>query len=348
MKRRPRSDKLLAVLGEYSRILLVTHDNPDPDGIASCWALLRLVQEKLHKNVRAVAGGAIVRAENRRLVELLRPPLELVERVTADDETAIVMVDCSPAGMNHVLEQAMRAPVAVIDHHQPTGRRFRVRYRDIRPRFAATATIVSRYLRDQGVEPDTALATALVYAIRTDAIGKARFSRSDQHVVSWLHNWASVRLLADIENAPLTRHYYADLLLALENTLVYDRVGLCFLPQAAGSEIVGEVADLLIRCEQLDQVLCAAVVGHDVVVSVRTSADGGDAARLVRAVLSGLGNGGGHEHRAGGKLALAAQGKRISDELQTELRGRWLAVCHVRQQRGTRLVARREIARHLD
>ena len=46
-----------------------------------CWALITLVRAKLNKPARAVAGGAIVRAENRRLMELLNPPIEFVEHV---------------------------------------------------------------------------------------------------------------------------------------------------------------------------------------------------------------------------------------------------------------------------
>jgi hypothetical protein len=62
--------------------------------------------------------------------------------------------------------------------------------------------------------------------------------------------------------------------------------------------------------------------------------------------LSGIGQGGGHAHRAGGKIVLKERGG-SRDDLQDDLRNRWLAACHIERQRGTRLVAKREIVKHL-
>ena len=56
-----KSDELLQTLRGYDRILVVMHDNPDPDAIASGWGVEVLIQEKLGIPVRLVGGGAIVR-----------------------------------------------------------------------------------------------------------------------------------------------------------------------------------------------------------------------------------------------------------------------------------------------
>jgi nanoRNase/pAp phosphatase (c-di-AMP/oligoRNAs hydrolase) len=342
-----RSDRFLEALAEFERALVVTHDNPDPDALASGWALGTLVTQRLGRPARLVAGGAIVRAENTRMVELLKPPIELVEGVEIEEDSAVVFVDCAPTSTNHLLSELDLRPVAVIDHHQHVGPRYRARFRDVRTNVAASATIATQYLREQGIEPTGELATALLYAIHTDALGWPAFTRTDQRMISWLSPLANLNRLADIQSAPLDRAYYADLLLAMENTFVYDGSALCFLPQANGPEIVGEVADLLIRAADLRRVLCGAVVGGDVLVSVRTTADGGDASELVHRVLGGLGHGGGHRNRAGGKVSAPARSPRLGEELQGELRNRWLKACRVDQQRGTRLVARKEILQHL-
>jgi nanoRNase/pAp phosphatase (c-di-AMP/oligoRNAs hydrolase) len=281
------------------------------------------------------------------MMELLNPPFEFVENIDLNPATAVVMIDCLPAAANHILGAGDVRPVAVIDHHAPHSSRFRVRFRDVRPKLAATATILAQYLREQGVEPTPELATGLVYAIRTDASGRSDFSRTDQAVARWLGTWVDHGKLSDIEKAPLVREYYADLLLALENTFVYGDTALCFLPQAGNAEIVGEVADLLIRCRDVNRTLCGAVVGADLLVSVRTSEQGGDAHNLVTKTLAGLGHAGGHQHRAGGKVAGAAKGNHVSEDLQAELRKRWLQTCGVDQQRGSRLVAPRQILENL-
>jgi nanoRNase/pAp phosphatase (c-di-AMP/oligoRNAs hydrolase) len=347
-KRTRRSDRLLQVLADFDRYLIVTHDSPDPDAIASACALAPLLEQRLKKPVRVVAGGAVTRGENLRMLELLKLPIDFVDEIDATDpRMAIILVDSAPTAANHLLAKSGVDPVAVIDHHRQQGRQYRVRFRDIRPNVAATATIIAQYLREQDLPPSTDIATALWYGIRTDAIGLPRMSVVDQRTVVWLMRFADHSKLADIENAPLSRDYYSDLLLAIKSTFVYGDAALCFLPRAATPEIVGEVADLLIRCRDINRLMCAAALGGDVLLSVRTTDAGGDATELMRKAVEGLGYGGGHRRRAGGKLVAAPRADRVTEDLQTELRGRWLRACGIESQRGSRLVTRRDILEDL-
>jgi nanoRNase/pAp phosphatase (c-di-AMP/oligoRNAs hydrolase) len=342
-----RSTQLLTALKDFERILVVTHDNPDPDAIASGWALSWLIREKLGKPVRLIGGGTIIRAENRHMVKLLNAPIELVEELEARKGDAAVLVDCSSTMSNHLLCSCGLQPIGVIDHHQVRGPRTRLAFCDIRPRVAASATIVASYLKDERLEPPGDLATALLYGIQTETQGsETHYSPLDRRMVTWLVRFADPGKLAEIENAPLPPEYFSDLVLALQSTFVYDEAAICFLPRAEGPETVAEVADLLIRCEDIQQVLCGAIVGDDLFVSVRTDRDAGNAADLVIETLAGLGLSGGHEHRAGGKIRLS-QCPLAGELLTDELRNRWLAVCGSDRQRGTRLVARREIVKNL-
>jgi hypothetical protein len=93
--------------------------------------------------------------------------------------------------------------------------------------------------------------------------------------------------------------------------------------------------------------LCATTWNQDVLLSVRTDKTGGNARELLREAIAGLGHGGGHPHRAGGKLFAAAPGAERLDELRNELRDRGLRACGVSYRRGERLVATHEIMQHL-
>ncbi|HOB74152.1 MAG TPA: DHH family phosphoesterase [Phycisphaerae bacterium] len=346
--RRRRSDRFLRALSDFDNVVILTHDNPDPDAIAAGWGLYVLIKERLGKPVRLVAGGAILRAENLRMVELLKPPIELLSKLEVSGQCAVVLEDCQASAVNHLLTSSNLRPTAVIDHHQPVGERLRLRFTDIRPQVTATATIVSQYLREQNIDPRPELATALVYALRTDMQAKqTTFCPADHHAFAWLMHSVDHQKLSDIENAPLSPAYYADLLLALQNTFTYEDTALCFLPRASGPEIIGEVADLLIRREDLRRVLCGAMVKGDVLLSVRTARGNGDASALLQQTLEGLGYGGGHRHRAGGKIDLSRKSDQFSEDLQSLLRSRWLAACGVDQQRGSRLVPRSEILENL-
>jgi hypothetical protein len=343
-QKRKRSDRLLSVLDEYDETTVIMHNNPDPDAIATGWAVLLLVDHRLHKPVHLLGRGPVLRAENVQLLKLLQPPIELVEKISPDARTATVLVDCSPASVNHLLG-GDKAPVAVIDHHESESDGFRIPFRDLRPKVTASASIATEYMREQRFEPPPAVATALLYAIRTEMIGARKaLSRVDHSALRWLSGFAAYDHLFEIENPPLPRYYYEELLLGLDSVLVYAESAVCFLPRITAPEIVGEVADLLIRCDHFKYVLCGGRIGDDFLFSARSKGDKHSALTLMKPVLCGLGNFGGHLHRAGGKISVPMSGM-DSDQLEQAVRTRWLEACGSTVRRGERLVGRKEIMR---
>ena len=335
--KRRRSAELLATLRDYENIAIVTHDNPDPDAIAAGWAIHKLIRKTSKREPQLIGGGDVVRAENRHMMNLVHPPIELMHQFLPKARTAAVLVDCGPKVVGHLLSSPQIEAVAVIDHHL-TGEPPDLPFVDIRPKMAACATMAADYLREQKISPGERLATALLYAIRTETCGNEfHHTRLDRSIILWLTNEANPKWLAEIDNAPLAQNYFGDLSHALRQTMLYGDTAFCLLPQAQGQEIVGEVADLLIRGEAIRRVFCGAAIAGDLFCSVRTQADTDNAARLVKATLNGLGNGGGHSHRAGGKVANFMESN-FEGVLGEELRNRWIAVCNVQDQKGRLLV----------
>jgi nanoRNase/pAp phosphatase (c-di-AMP/oligoRNAs hydrolase) len=330
VKHMKQSDRLLHILRKFHDFLVVMHDNPDPDAIAAGWGIHTLIKKKLGKSVRVVGAGAIVRAENLQMVKLLRPPIELVNEIHIDKRTEAILVDAGSRAKNHLLDRAGVKPIAVIDHHLADTASLNLPFQDNRPGSAASASIVASYLHEQGLEPGPELATAMVYAMRTETRGvTTTYSSLDRSMLAWLTERAEPTLIAEIENAPLSRIYFYDLVSALRETLLFDDAALCFLSQAAGAEIVGEVADLLIRCEDVRRVLCAAIIGTDLLLSARTTVDAGSARALLTVTLADLGAGGGHRHRAGGKIPRAVERVGGVEVLRDELRRKWLTACGI-------------------
>jgi len=72
---------LLKVFGGSRRLLVVIHDNPDPDAIASACALQRLAEEKAGIHSRICCEPIAGRAENRAMIRELRLNLLPVSRV---------------------------------------------------------------------------------------------------------------------------------------------------------------------------------------------------------------------------------------------------------------------------
>jgi nanoRNase/pAp phosphatase (c-di-AMP/oligoRNAs hydrolase) len=128
-----QSERLLTTLANYSSIRIVAHDNPDPDALAAGWGLSVLLRQRLDAEVDLVAGGAIMRAENRHMVELLNPPIRIVDELTPDRDQATVLVDCGLGTTNHLATRGRLHPVAIIDHHLGPQSLEGVAFTDIRP-----------------------------------------------------------------------------------------------------------------------------------------------------------------------------------------------------------------------
>jgi len=68
---------------------------------------------------------------------------------------------------------------------------------------------------------------------------------------------------------------------------------------------------------------------------------------ILRQVVGKLGKAGGHDRRAGGSIRLASTAPSAIDELQAELRRRFLKALKIDDTRGQRLVPLREMLQNL-
>lgn len=331
--------ELIRLVQPYEFVVVITRDTPDADSIAAGWAIKHLLDEESPCETRFIAGGEILRSENRRMVELLRPPLEILDEYFVVDNIALIFVDCGPDDHPHLLDSQLFDPLAVINHHEirPTDCEPKTERRhllpplvDIQTEVAATSTIVTSYLMGLESEPSDALATALLYGIRSESQGcQPTYTDLDRRALEWLVSRANLGLLADIENAPLTKEYFSDFVQALQSCKIFGDSAFCMLPRAECAETIGEVADLLIRHQDLKRVLCAAVYKNRVVLSARTAIGGGNAAALLSATVNGVGRAAGHKYRASGTLAKQTLESAIDHSWQSELQGRWLAACQI-------------------
>jgi hypothetical protein len=73
-------------------------------------------------------------------------------------------------------------------------------------------------------------------------------------------------------------------------------------------------------------------------MSVRTNSDTHSAADLVRRMVRGIGEGGGHRTKAGGNIKLQSDAPAEIDRLRDTLRRRYLRALNIQGTRGQRLV----------
>jgi nanoRNase/pAp phosphatase (c-di-AMP/oligoRNAs hydrolase) len=286
------------------RWLVLTHDNPDPDAIASAAILGRILHNGFKLKVTLGYGGIVGRAENRELVRVLGAKLSHVRRLNAKLYQRFALVDAQPFTGNSQLPNGV-VPDLVFDHHPERHPVPDLPFKDIRPDYGATATVLAEYLEVAGLPPPRSLATAVVYAIRSETQEFGReYSRADKAVYDRLLPRIDRRALARIQNAPLPLSYFHNLHRALENLETVDTLVVSHLGVVEQPDIVPEVADLLLRMEGKTWSLSTGRFGDRVYLSIRTTNSRADAGALMRRLVGRRGKGGGHGMVAGGWIPL--------------------------------------------
>jgi nanoRNase/pAp phosphatase (c-di-AMP/oligoRNAs hydrolase) len=178
--------------------------------------------------------------------------------------------------------------------------------RDIRPSYGATATILTEYLRAAGVELNPKLATALLYGIKSDTqlLGRET-SQRDMNSFAYLHASYSPALLRRIERPALPIDGLRALGRALSQCEVREGIHLLVLGRVR-EDVIPQVADMALQAEGAEWAVAAGIVGSDLVFSVRNVGYVRAAGDVVRAVVEGLGVGGGHRSMAKGIIPLKA------------------------------------------
>jgi nanoRNase/pAp phosphatase (c-di-AMP/oligoRNAs hydrolase) len=305
------------------RLLILTHDNPDPDSIASAVALKHLVKERFGIRATVAYGGMVGRAENRAMLRLLKIKLSPVWRIRMHTYGHIALVDTQPRAGNNSLPGKAKATI-VIDHH-PLRRTTKASLIDVRPEYGAVATILFEYLRACDCKISTALATALFYGIHseTEALGREATDADTQAYLA-LFSMTNKKHLARIERPSLPRSYFNVLGRSLVRASTYRNVVMARLGPVDVPELVAEVADLLVRLERITWSLCLAWHDDRLVLSIRTTNTRARAGRLIQRLVGRRGRAGGHNMLAGGWMDGTGLDEQEREQLEGEIMERFL------------------------
>jgi nanoRNase/pAp phosphatase (c-di-AMP/oligoRNAs hydrolase) len=294
---------LLAILAPAREIVILPHDNPDPDSLASAEGLRAAIRHVLHKPVAVGLSGIIGRSQNRAMVSTLRLELEPIAKLKQQLRETVVLVDTQPGRKNNSLPPDV-TPAAVIDHHPDWGSNQGVPFLDLREGYGATSTIVTEYLQELEVPIRKRLATALFYGITSETRNLGREAQPADIVASqFLYPYVDKRALAEIDTPRLKASYFQLVGEAVESAIVCDDVVISILSEVPYPDAVAELVDLLVRLEGAAWALCAAPCGPYLQVSVRSNDRDARAGEMLACLLPD-GTAGGHGMVAAGRVTL--------------------------------------------
>jgi nanoRNase/pAp phosphatase (c-di-AMP/oligoRNAs hydrolase) len=300
-------ERLCQAAAGVDSLLILTHNNPDPDAVASAVALRELLLQLLRVDSPIAYHGVIGRAENQALVRYLRHPLKPLTDALLDDAGALALVDVQ-AGAGNLTIPPRSSVALVIDHHARQPGSAAAAFSDVRPELGATSTILLEYLREAAIDLPPRLATALFYGIKTNTMGLGR-NTSPADVAAYRHLRPLVdgRALARIEQAQVPPEYFRSFYTALRMARVYAGVVISDLGPLSYPDLTAEMADVLLRLQRAQWVLCMGDHKGTLYLSVRARDPDAGAEPLAQFLVAGEGSAGGQRALAGGQIPLAGR-----------------------------------------
>ncbi|HUF49024.1 MAG TPA: DHH family phosphoesterase [Vicinamibacterales bacterium] len=290
---RARVQQYQRYFADADRVLILLHNEPDPDAMAAGLALRNVLRRTRTTAIIGALQG-VTRPENVRMADLLDIHVELL---TPDDFAAydrIATVDVQP----HYFGGLLPKVDLVVDHH-PEQPGYTAVFKDIRADYGSTCTILTEHLRAVDVSISERTATAMLYAIKSDTLFFARqTNRSDLDAFTYLYPLSDPALIRKMEGAEITLERLEHVTRALATSRLKNRVLSAFVGETTREDFIPYTADFLLQVEDVKWTIVSGIVSGQLIVSVRNLGYSRNAGEFVKATFGDIGNAGGHRAMA--------------------------------------------------
>lgn len=293
--------RLGSILRESTgRMAILTHDNPDPDSIASAVAL-QAIAEAREVEADIVYGGDVGHQENRAFVNLLgidllsrneAPPLEeygliaLVDRV--DDAPAEVGVDVD----------------VFIDHHE-IDEPIDAGFSDVRPNVSSSSTILTKYIQEFDIRPTEAVATALLYGIRAETLDfKRDTTPADLTAAAYLYPFANHDTLEQVESPSMSPETLDVLAEAIQNREVQGSHLVSNAGFVRGREALSQAAQHLLNLEGITTTAVFGITEERIYLSARSKDIRMNIGNVLQDAFEQIGEASGHSTQGDASIPL--------------------------------------------
>jgi nanoRNase/pAp phosphatase (c-di-AMP/oligoRNAs hydrolase) len=282
-------------------VVIQTHDFPDHDAAAAAFGLGELLRRYGYEPALFYRG--IIRSHSlQSMISGLGISLVRVSGMVPEKflGAPCVIVDGNPVNTN--ARQVTERLFGVVDHH-PCTEQPPCPFIDIRPGYGSCASIVADYWQEAGQEPDEPVSTALLMGIEmdTDFLSR-RVSRADLDALYRLFFRADWQSGARILKASLSKKDLPAFDLAITNARIRGKLFFTLITVDTSQEVISILADLFLRLREIAVSVIIENQGSAHHVSVRSRDPAVSAVRVIRRALQDIGEGGGHDHMAGGLL----------------------------------------------
>ena len=290
---RARVQQYQRYFADADRVLILLHNDPDPDALASGLALRNLLRRTKTTAIIGAMQG-VTRPENLRMANMLDIHVEQITPASFKEFERIATVDVQP----HYFGGLLPRVDLVIDHH-PEQQGYITTFKDIRADYGSTSTILTEHLRAVDVNISERTATAMLYAIKSDTLFFARHTnRVDLEAFTFLYPLADAALIRKMEGAEITLERLDYVTRASQGGVMREQVFSAFIGEAPREDFIPYTADFFLQLEDVKWTIIAGVVGNTMIVSVRNLGYSRNAGEFVKRWFLDIGSAGGHRAMA--------------------------------------------------
>jgi nanoRNase/pAp phosphatase (c-di-AMP/oligoRNAs hydrolase) len=311
---RARVHQYQRYFADADRVLILLHNEPDPDALASGLALRNLLRRtKTTAIIGAVQG--VSRPENVRMAHLLDIHVEKVSPEQFASFDRVATVDVQP----HYFGGHLPHVDLVVDHH-PEQPGYTAVFKDIRADYGSTSTILTDHLRAVDMNVSERVATAMLYAIKSDTLFFARHTnRQDLDAFTYLYPLADAALIRKMEGADITLERLHTVVKGLGDSLLRGDLFVASLGQVPREDFITYTADFFLQLEEIKWTFVTGVINDTLVLSVRNLGYSRNAGEFVRKYFGEIGSAGGHRAMAKAVVPFRAFAERYNAHTAQEI-----------------------------
>jgi nanoRNase/pAp phosphatase (c-di-AMP/oligoRNAs hydrolase) len=263
--------------------------------------------------------NVIKRPDNIAMIRLLGVDIVPIKDVVQDRFSRFVLVDSQPD--HHETFKSFPADV-IVDHHPDTG--VQASFVDIRPKYGATASIMTEYVRAAKIKPSKKLATGLFYAIKTDTDNFVRQTLiEDIRAFQFLYRHANLHLVNKIERSELRPDFLKYFEIAIANRRVRKGRMFAYLGPVVNPDVCVLVADFFMKVTTVNWSIVSGVWNKKLILIFRNDGLRKDAGKVAHQSFCAIGSAGGHKSMARAEIPLGEL-KDVVDYTNNKKLLRWM------------------------
>lgn len=258
--------RLIEVLRSFKSLLILVKGSPDPDAIASSFAV-KILCDAIGVRTKIVARQKLALTQNRLFVRKLNIPLHISEgNLHPERFGGYVILDFQSViveGVTGVIPCAVH-----IDHHKAVSEKEKVMFRSVRSDVGSTSTILALLIKemsDIGLSRHLRrdIATSLTYGIQTDTDKYQHATPLDHEAISSMAGDVDDALIDRLAGVPLSERTAGYMEKAEQNAVLYKDWligGIGFIPETERDSIAIIADNILNRRKPAVAVVYAGII----------------------------------------------------------------------------------------